>query len=60
MLAELFAPVLTGMAHPWTWTPAYGFGVMIGADGPRGLVVGHAGGGPGYSTAAFHFPDVNG
>ncbi|HEV2065480.1 MAG TPA: serine hydrolase domain-containing protein [Thermomicrobiales bacterium] len=60
MLAEMFTPVLTGTEHRWIRTPAYGLGVMIDLDASHGLVVGHAGGGPGYSTAAFHFPDVNG
>lgn len=60
MLAEMFTPVLTGTEHRWIRTPAYGLGVMIDAGSPYGLVVGHAGGGPGYTTAAFHFPDVNG
>jgi len=60
MLAEMFTPVLTGTEHRWIQTPAYGLGVMIDADAPRPPVVGHAGGGPGYSTAAFHFPDLSG
>lgn len=27
---------------------------------PFGVVAAHAGGGPGYATAAYHFPDVHG
>jgi D-alanyl-D-alanine carboxypeptidase len=38
--------------------PGYGLGLMLDPASPYGVVAGHAGGGPGYSTAAFHFPDV--
>ena len=46
--------------HPLVTRPAYGLGLMIDLGSPYGQVAGHAGGGPGYSTAAFHFPDVAG
>ena len=46
--------------HPLVARPAYGLGLMVGRGSPHGSVAGHAGGGPGYSTAVFHFPDVVG
>ena len=46
--------------HPPFVRPAYGLGVMVDPGSPYGRVAGHAGGGPGYATAAFHFPDVDG
>lgn len=46
--------------HPRFARPAYGLGLMIDLGSRHGRVAGHAGGGPGYSTAAFHFPDVHG
>lgn len=48
-----------GATHPLISQPAYGLGLMIGST-LSGRVAGHAGGGPGFSTAAFHFPDVAG
>jgi D-alanyl-D-alanine carboxypeptidase len=46
--------------HPPFAEPVYGLGLMMDRSSPFGLVVGHAGGGPGHATAAFHFPDVAG
>jgi hypothetical protein len=40
--------------------PGYGLGVMTDLASRYGQIAGHAGGGPGYATAAFHFPDVAG
>jgi D-alanyl-D-alanine carboxypeptidase len=34
----------------------YGLGVMADPGNPNGLVIGHGGGGPGYSTAVFAAP----
>jgi D-alanyl-D-alanine carboxypeptidase len=59
-LDAMSEPVLVRTEHRWIREPAYGLGVMIDAGSPYGLVVGHAGGGPGYATAAFHFPDIGG
>lgn len=44
--------------HPQIRKPGYGLGLMIDRDSPYGSVAGHAGGGPGYSTAVFHFSNV--
>jgi D-alanyl-D-alanine carboxypeptidase len=46
--------------HPWMVKPAYGLGLMLDPASPYGTVAGHTGGGPGYATAAYHFPDVSG
>ncbi|MDT8306184.1 MAG: serine hydrolase domain-containing protein [Anaerolineae bacterium] len=53
-------PIMLPFAHPLFKQPAYGLGVMIDAASPHGLLIGHAGGGPGYATAALCFPDVAG
>jgi D-alanyl-D-alanine carboxypeptidase len=47
-----------GERHPWMTAPSYGLGLMIDPANRFGCVAGHTGGGPGYSTAAYHFPDV--
>jgi D-alanyl-D-alanine carboxypeptidase len=46
--------------HPFFKKPGYGLGVMIDSDSKWGLMVGHGGGGPGYSAGVLHIPDVNG
>lgn len=46
--------------HPWMVKPAYGLGVMMDTASPHGVVAGHTGGGPGYSTAAYSFANVAG
>jgi D-alanyl-D-alanine carboxypeptidase len=53
-------PVLLPFDHPLFRRPAYGLGVMIDAASPHGLIIGHAGGGPGYATAALCLPDTGG
>lgn len=44
--------------HPIFEVPAYGLGLML--DGLRHTVMGHGGGGPGYSIGALHWPDQHG
>jgi D-alanyl-D-alanine carboxypeptidase len=46
--------------HPWMVKPAYGLGLMIDPASQYGTVAGHTGGGPGFATAAYRFPDVAG
>ncbi|HYI25654.1 MAG TPA: serine hydrolase domain-containing protein [Thermomicrobiales bacterium] len=46
--------------HPWMVKPAYGLGLMIDPGSPYGTVAGHTGGGPGFATAAYRFPDIAG
>lgn len=50
-----FVPV--GVDAPGFVRPSYGLGVMADPESPLGTVVGHGGGGPGYSTAVFAVPD---
>jgi D-alanyl-D-alanine carboxypeptidase len=59
-LAQMRAPVPVPGDHPPFVRPSYGFGVMIDPDSPHGFMVGHGGGGPGFSTAAFHARESNG
>lgn len=59
-LSAMLAAEPVGQRHPWMTTPSYGLGVMIDPGNQFGRVAGHTGGGPGYSTAAYHFPDVAG
>jgi D-alanyl-D-alanine carboxypeptidase len=59
-LREMLTPVAVGTTHPWMEEPSYGLGLMLDPANRHGVVAGHTGGGPGYSTAAYHFPDVSG
>lgn len=59
-LAAMLEPVPVPAEHPLFSKPAYGLGLMIDSGSPYGLVAGHGGGGPGYSTGAIHLPEVNG
>jgi hypothetical protein len=56
----MLSPVRVPHEHPLMTAPSYGFGVMLDPEHRFGCVVGHTGGGPGYATAAYHFPDVAG
>jgi D-alanyl-D-alanine carboxypeptidase len=62
--SELLAEMLRAEAVPGTHRlfarPGYGLGIMMDRDPAVGLVAGHAGGGPGYSTAAFCFRPARG
>jgi D-alanyl-D-alanine carboxypeptidase len=58
--AALLAPTLLPFTHPHFRQVAYGLGTMLDPASPHGRVAGHAGGGPGYSVAAFHFPHLAG
>lgn len=59
-LAAMGQAALVPGDHPPFVRAGYGLGAMIDLGSPYGRVLGHAGGGPGYATAAFHFPDVAG
>jgi D-alanyl-D-alanine carboxypeptidase len=45
-----------GRDAPGFVRPCYGLGVMADPGSPLGLIIGHGGGGPGYSTAVFAAP----
>jgi len=59
-LDEMTTPVPVTTSHPWMTKPSYGLGLMMDPANRFGVVAGHTGGGPGYSTAAYQFPDVHG
>jgi CubicO group peptidase (beta-lactamase class C family) len=44
--------------RPWR-TAGYGLGLMIDVASPRGRCLGHTGQGPGSTSAAYHFPDLD-
>jgi D-alanyl-D-alanine carboxypeptidase len=60
LLSEMLQPIRVPGEHPPFVEPSYGLGVMLDPGSPFGLVAGHGGGGPGYSTGALHFPNVAG
>jgi D-alanyl-D-alanine carboxypeptidase len=49
-----FVPI--GFDAPGFVRPCYGLGVMADPESPLGIVVGHAGGGPGYAAGVFAVP----
>jgi D-alanyl-D-alanine carboxypeptidase len=58
--AAMLEPVLVPYQHTFFQEPAYGLGVMIDPQSRYGLIAGHGGDGPGYSTGALHIPNVHG
>ncbi len=60
LLPQMLAPVRVPFDHPLFSEPSYGLGMMIDPGSVYGVVAGHGGGGPGYSTGTLHFPDVGG
>jgi D-alanyl-D-alanine carboxypeptidase len=53
-LRELSALSTVPNAPPRWRKPSYGLGVMADPESPIGPVMGHNGGGPGYTASAFH------
>lgn len=60
LLEQMLIGAPVAETHNWMVNPAYGLGLMMDIANRFGVVAGHTGGGPGYSTAAYHFPDVGG
>jgi D-alanyl-D-alanine carboxypeptidase len=60
LITQMTQPAHIVGKHPPFEEAAYGLGLMIDTASPYGPVWGHAGGGPGYSIAAFHFPRLAG
>ena len=52
-LARLAEAAPIGFDAPGFVRPSYGLGLMTDPDFPGGLLIGHGGGGPGYSAATF-------
>lgn len=56
---RMCAPFPVAGAFPPFTTPNYGLGLMIDTGTPFGPAIGHGGGGPGFSCAAFRFTDLD-
>ena len=52
-------PAAAASASRWR-RPGYGLGIMGDPESSWGRLWGHNGGGPGYTTSAFHAPDLGG
>lgn len=48
-----------GRSFPPFTQPSYGLGLMIDQASPFGRALGHSGGGPGFSCAAYRFTDID-
>jgi D-alanyl-D-alanine carboxypeptidase len=59
-LDEMLTGVSVGGSHSLSAEPGYGLGLRRDLAPGSGLVAGHAGGGPGYSAAAFRFESASG
>ncbi len=59
-VAEMVVPRAVVGPHPALGQIASGLGIFIGPGWKHGHLAGHGGGGPGYSTAAFHARDLAG
>lgn len=60
LVEQMTQPVYSLGSHPPLQTVGCGLGLFMDTDAPYGQVVGHNGGGPGYSIAAFHFSALAG
>lgn len=60
LVEQMAQPVHSLGPHPPLQTVGCGLGLFIDTDSPYGRVMGHNGGGPGYSIAAFHFSALAG
>jgi D-alanyl-D-alanine carboxypeptidase len=59
-LREMTTGVAVPRAPPQWRKPRYGLGLMLDPESPWGALLGHAGGGPGYTASAFHALDLSG
>lgn len=60
LVEQMLSPVHVLGKYPLFEKLAYGLGLFIDLESPYGRVGGHTGEGPGYSIAAFHFPNLVG
>lgn len=60
LVEQMAQPVHSLGAYPPLQTVGCGLGLFMDTDSPYGKVIGHNGGGPGYSIAAFHFSALAG
>ncbi|MDA3872511.1 MAG: serine hydrolase [Kiritimatiellae bacterium] len=59
-VAEMIKTVDVFPNPPKESIPSYGLGLMHGRNSPLGDGYGHGGGGPGYTTFAIHYPNLEG
>ncbi|HLO84836.1 MAG TPA: serine hydrolase domain-containing protein [Nostocaceae cyanobacterium] len=55
LVEQMLSPVHIFGEYPPLKLAGYGLGLALDVESPYGKMGGHNGGGPGYSTAAFHF-----
>jgi D-alanyl-D-alanine carboxypeptidase len=60
LVEQMLSPVHLLGKHPLIGLLGYGLGLFLDLQSPYGKVGGHTGEGPGYSVAAFHFPNFKG
>lgn len=60
VVEQMLCPVHILGKHPLLNLLGYGMGLFLGVYSLYGTVGGHVGEGPGYSVAAFHFPNLVG
>lgn len=58
LVEQMSRPIYTLGKYPLFENLGYGLGLFVDAESPHGEVKGHTGEGPGYSVAAFHFPQL--
>lgn len=59
-IAQMTTPHVLPFAHPFIQQPAYGLGLMLDAAAPWGGLLGHGGGGPGYSLGVMQASAIGG
>jgi D-alanyl-D-alanine carboxypeptidase len=59
-LEAMLDPVIVPGDHWLFQEKAYGLGLLVDRRSPLGVIAGHTGEGPGYSTAVLHFSDLGG
>lgn len=59
-VTEMLQTVDVLSSSPKVSIPSYGLGLMHHRKSPLGKAYGHGGGGPGYTTYAQHYPDLQG
>lgn len=60
LIEQMLSPAHVLGKYPLFEKLAYGLGLFIDLESPHGRISGHTGEGPGYSVAAFHFPNLVG